>query len=60
MAVEQGGQATGAAQDGHDLRRRNVPDQSGSNGSITQLPQEEDQKKLRKVGPNIKRGEHQS
>lgn len=49
MAVVQEGQATGVAQDEHNLRRRNVPDHSSSNGAITQAPQELDQKKSQTV-----------
>ena len=49
MAFEQGAQATGTVQDGHNLRRRNVPDHSGSNGSLTQASPELDNKKSQKA-----------
>lgn len=49
MPVEKDGQTTGVAQDGHNLRRRNVPDQNRSNGSITTRSQGVDEKKSRKV-----------
>lgn len=52
MTVTQGGQTTGTAQDTQALRRRNVPEQSRSNGSATQPPQEEDQKKSQMVHPS--------
>ena len=49
MAFEQGAQATGTVQDGQNLRRRNVPDHSGSNGTLTQASPEPDNKKSQKV-----------
>ena len=49
MAESNAGLATGADQNGYDLRRRNVPSQEGTNGSITKPPDTEDTKKTRKV-----------
>lgn len=49
MADTRTGQATGAEQSGYDLRRRNVPTQEGTNGSITKSSDAEDTKKTRKV-----------
>ena len=49
MAVEQSGQTTGFSQDGHNLRRRQAPDHSGSNGSMTPASHEIDEKKAQKV-----------
>ena len=49
MADLRTGQATGAEQSGYDLRRRNVPAQEGTNGSITKSTDAEDTKKTRKV-----------
>lgn len=50
MMAENSGQTTGAEQNGYDLRRRNVPAQEGTNGSITKSPDTEDTKKTQKVG----------
>ena len=44
--------ASGAAQDGADLRRRNVPNvpkSGGQNGAITPSKEEKDEKKPQKV-----------
>ena len=49
MADLRTGQATGAEQSGYDLRRRNVPAQEGTNGSITRPSDAEDTKKTQKV-----------
>ena len=49
MADTRTGQATGAEQSGYGLRRRNVPTQEGTNGSITKSSDAEDTKKTRKV-----------
>ena len=49
MADLRTGQATGAEQSSYDLRRRNVPTQEGTNGSITKPSDAEDTKKTRKV-----------
>ena len=41
---------TGADQDGHDLRRRNVPEFGQSNGDVTHMPESDDNdKKAKKV-----------
>lgn len=53
MAFQQDAQATGTAQDGHNLRRRNVPDHGSSNGSLTQAAPEVDNKKSQKVDENM-------
>ncbi len=45
--------ATGAAQDGYDLRRRNVPSPTKSNGSVTSPETETDEKKSQKVGVRL-------
>lgn len=49
MTTNQSGYATGAAHDEQVIRRRNVADQAGVNGSIAPSAQEPDDKKLRKV-----------
>lgn len=49
MAVIDASAISGAGQGGHDLRRRNVP-QEGSNGSITHPSEEIDDKKAKQVG----------
>lgn len=48
MAVLDASAVSGADQGGHDLRRRNVP-QDGSNGSITHPAEEIDDKKAKQV-----------
>lgn len=48
MAVIDASAISGAGQGGHDLRRRNVP-QEGSNGSITRPSEEIDDKKAKEV-----------
>ena len=48
MAAKEHGSATGAAPDGQDLRRRNVPGTEGTNGSVVKSP-EPDNKKIQKV-----------
>ncbi|KAL9614391.1 MAG: hypothetical protein Q9167_001121 [Letrouitia subvulpina] len=53
MATSQDGYATGAAHDDQTLRRRNVADQAGVNGSIAPTTQEPDDKKLRKPKPSF-------
>lgn len=49
MANNKASHASGAAQDGPELRRRNVP--GDSNGSITPSQTEVDDKKSQKVHP---------
>ena len=49
MTVTRQGQTTGADHDDQELRRRNVSSQEGSNGTITKVPEAEDDKKARKV-----------
>ena len=44
---------TGAAQDGYDLRRRNVPSPTKSNGSVTSPQTEIDKKKSQKVDTGV-------
>jgi len=48
MTATRSGQTTGADLD-RELRRRNVPAQEGSNGTISKSPEAEDNKKARKV-----------
>lgn len=47
MTSNEDAYASGAAQDGVDVRRRNVP--SGQNGVLTQSKEEIDEKKSQKV-----------
>lgn len=47
MTSNKDAHASGAAQDGADLRRRNVP--GGQNGAITPSKEEIDDKKFQKV-----------
>lgn len=54
MTYQQDAYATATTQDGHNLRRRNVPDHSSSNGSLTQASSEVDNKKAQKVGENMR------
>lgn len=49
MAANRASQATGSLQDGHDLRRRNVPSTSPSNGAVIKPVDSDDEKKSRKV-----------
>ena len=49
MASDKASLASGAAPDGQDVRRRNVPSQD-TNGSITKPEKEIDDKKSQKVG----------
>ena len=49
MATSATSHSTGAAQENHDIRRRNVPGKSDSNGNITHSPERYDNKKTRKV-----------
>lgn len=50
MASNKATYVTGADQDGIDMRRRNVPGYSASNGDVTQMPDSYDQdKKAKKV-----------
>lgn len=53
MPVEKDGQTTGVAQDSYNLRRRNVPDQDRSNGSIMTGSRGEDEKKSRKAKTSL-------
>lgn len=48
MASDRASIASGAAQDGHDLRRRNVPSPD-TNGSVVPSQKEVDDKKAQKV-----------
>jgi len=48
MASDRASIASGAAQDGHDLRRRNVPSQD-TNGGVVPSQKEVDDKKAQKV-----------
>ncbi len=48
MASDRASIASGAAQDGLDLRRRNVPSH-GTNGSVVPTQEEDDNKKVQKV-----------
>ena len=49
MAANRASQATGSLQDGHDLRRRNVPSTSPSNGAVIKSVDSDDEKKSQKV-----------
>lgn len=49
MTASQDAYTTSAAQDGPDLRRRNVPNYDASNGSLTRSYEETDDKKSLKV-----------
>ena len=49
MTASRDAYTTSAAQDGPDLRRRNVPTYDGSNGSLTRSYEETDDKKSLKV-----------
>ena len=51
MAANRAGHTTGAVQDGHDLRRRNVPVSDKSNGSLVRHPDIADEKKSQQVRP---------
>ncbi|KAL8786618.1 MAG: hypothetical protein Q9195_008140 [Heterodermia aff. obscurata] len=53
MADLRPGQATGTEQGSYDLRRRNVPTQEGTNGSVTKPYDAEDTKKTRKPETSI-------
>ncbi|MCJ1399559.1 Protein O-mannosyltransferase 2 [Xylographa trunciseda] len=53
MATSRASHATGAVQNGHDLRRRNVPISNKSNGSLVQEPDTIDQKKSQKPQQSI-------
>ena len=44
---------TGAAQDAYDLRRRNVPSPTKSNGSLASPQTETDEKKSQKVDVSL-------
>ena len=48
MTEIRSGQTTGAGLD-QELRRRNVPTQGGSNGTISKTPEADDNKKAQKV-----------
>ncbi|MCJ1265451.1 Protein O-mannosyltransferase 2 [Lobaria immixta] len=53
MTASRDAYTTSAAQDGPDLRRRNVPTYDGSNGSLTRSYEETDDKKTLKLRSSI-------
>ena len=53
MATSRGVYTTGAADEGQDLRRRNVPGYEGSNGDVAQSFDELYDKKASKVGCSL-------
>lgn len=53
MTETRSGQTTGADLD-QEIRRRNLPAQGGSNGTIFKLPEADDKKKAQKVRPEVR------